>query len=287
MTFYKSICYNQDIAFQDYFNKINIFNNEVISKCRDDILRYHLDIFSGKESIVLNKNYIYRCVDSILNDKGGSEQSISDLLSSLAALRDVVEHFDEIQIENINNSKKRKIFMFISELIYIIEPLITSFNDRISGYNENLQKTITDHLIKLNARIDSLNLAIIAQDKAIKEEDKKLNDQKSDIITHMITVVSIFVAISVVMFGGMNLLTGLLNFSNMKEVPLLELLSLGSLIGIIMVSVMYCFILFVLRIIDKIEGNKLPYQTTYYCICGMLAALCIVTTVIWLVRHNM
>lgn len=65
-------------------------------------------------------------------------------------------------------------------------------------------------------------------------------------------------AISFVMFGGMSLLNNLFDYSEMKSIPLLEMICGGSLIGIIMITVIYAFIVFVLRLTGKFE--KIDYE---------------------------
>ena len=60
------------------------------------------------------------------------------------------------------------------------------------------------------------------------------------------------------MFGGMSLLNNLFDYSEMKSIPLLEMICGGSLIGIVMITVIYAFIVFVLRLTGKFE--KIDYE---------------------------
>lgn len=74
---------------------------------------------------------------------------------------------------------------------------------------------------------------------------------KSKLMSEIISMISIFIGIAFVMFGGMTLLNNLFDFTGIDRVPLTELLCIGSLMGIIVIAIIYSFVVFVLKLIEK------------------------------------
>lgn len=153
----------------------------------------------------------------------------------------------------------------------ILENMNNTFNYQLKK-DERIAKQITKVVIKL---WDHINLAVNQYNELktndegfqkriqpfidqINENKKELQDSKKELYTQLISIVSIFVAISFVMFGGMSLLNNLFDYSEMKSIPLLEMICGGSLIGIVMITVIYAFIVFVLRLTGKFE--KIDYE---------------------------
>lgn len=117
----------------------------------------------------------------------------------------------------------------------------------------------------------------------IKEE---LFNSKKELFTQLISIVSIFVGIAFVMFGGMSLLNSLFDFSNMEKVPLIEMICLGSLLGIIMVTVMYAFIIFTLRLSLNNYAFKSPFRKSYLFSITTLVIIFSLTLFLWFYMNN-
>ncbi|MFQ6793241.1 MAG: hypothetical protein ACLRT4_10730 [Thomasclavelia sp.] len=110
----------------------------------------------------------------------------------------------------------------------------------------------------MDSKIDELKEEVKNAKNELNKSNKEVKDIKSNLMSDLIAMISIFVAIAFVMFGGMSLLNSLFDFSNMNSIPVNELLCIGSLFGIIMITVLYAFMIFILKITDKeITGTSL------------------------------
>jgi hypothetical protein len=187
------------------------------------------------------------------------------------------------KLEDYLAEYKRLLYSEVSVYIYaissttekkrlnVLENMNNTFNYQLKK-DEKIESALTKVVIKL---WDHINLAINQYNELkindesfqkriqpvidqINENKKELQDSKKELYSQLIGIVSIFVAISFVMFGGMSLLNNLFDYSEMKSIPLLEMICGGSLIGIIMITVIYAFIVFVLRLTGKFE--KIDYE---------------------------
>lgn len=156
--------------------------------------------------------------------------------------------------------------------------------------DEEIKKVIIkllDHINLANYQINTLKLSeegfqerISPYTEKVLLAEEELRKTKKEIYTQLISIVSIFVAISFVMFGGMSLLNNLFDYSKMSNVPLLEMLCGGSLIGLVMVLVVYSFMLFVLKLIDSNYTN-LPFRKGIVTICIVLGIIVLITGSLW------
>lgn len=187
------------------------------------------------------------------------------------------------KLEDYLAEYKRLLYSEVSVYIYaissttekkrlnVLENMNNTFNYQLKK-DEKIESALTKVVIKL---WDHINLAVNQYNELkindesfqkriqpvidqINENKKELQDSKKELYSQLIGIVSIFVAISFVMFGGMSLLNNLFDYSEMKSIPLLEMICGGSLIGIIMITVIYAFIVFVLRLTGKFE--KIDYE---------------------------
>ena len=94
-------------------------------------------------------------------------------------------------------------------------------------------------------------------------------------------MISIFVGIAFVMFGGMTLLNNLFDFSDMQTIPLIEVVCLGSLMGIIMITIIYAFITFVLRLTEKEIKKSELINITMIVLVTILFFIFVITFLIW------
>lgn len=118
----------------------------------------------------------------------------------------------------------------------------------------------------------------------LSETKEEIESTKTGIYTQLISIVSIFVAISFVMFGGMSLLNNLFDYSRLERIPLIEMLCGGSLIGLIIVAVMYGFILTVIKLTnhDIGEGKKMIFRSVINRTTWVLFFILISTFLLWI-----
>ena len=110
---------------------------------------------------------------------------------------------------------------------------------------------------------------------------KDSEDIKNKITSDFIAMISIFVGIAFVMFGGMTLLNNLFDFSDMQTIPLIEVVCLGSLMGIIMITIIYAFITFVLRLTEKEIKKSELINITMIVLVTILFFIFVITFLIW------
>ena len=210
----------------------------------------------------------------------------------------------ETKLENYLSKYKRLLYSEISVFIYSI---LDQNESKSSNFLENIDNSLSSALAKdsvvennttkiILKLWDHVNLAykqyseLKLNDKSFQERInpviEDINETKKNIFTQLISIVSIFVAIAFVMFGGMSLINGLFDFSNMDSIPIVELAFLGSLIGIVMVSVMYAFIIFAIRLSIREFRGKSPFRKTYILSITALMCICIFTFSWWIVDNS-
>ena len=211
-------------------------------------------------------------LDSFLN-KG---QVNNDLVIIENDMRSLLDCFSTSN--TLNNSEIANVFISYFEkykrfLYSTITPYLISINNSQDRENflqnilhfyqseeaHSLPEEIKDKVLKLydhvnlviqqNAAFDTPKQRIrkISQD-AMEDVKKEINEEVHSINTQLISIVSIFVAISFVMFGGMSLLNNLFDYSELNHIPMIEMLCGGSLIGIIIIFAIYIFIIFILKL---------------------------------------
>lgn len=153
--------------------------------------------------------------------------------------------------------------------------------------NQYSELATTEDIVKpiIEKSTDDFNKSLNYQKKRLNSLDRnfkgEIEKQKNDLLTQMISIVSIFVGIAFVMFGGMSLLNSLFDFSGMQSVPVNELLCLGSLIGIVIIAAIYAFMIFILRLTGKkIKGMSL-LNVTVFVVIGVLVVACFLTYCEW------
>lgn len=131
----------------------------------------------------------------------------------------------------------------------------------------------------IKSQLENLNQDMIAYKERMRAD---IESQKDSLMSQMIAIVAIFVGISFVMFGGMSLINDLFTHVDGQPVPLVELICLGCLIGIVMIVVMYCFIMFILSITrNKMLRAKKIFFKIVLKTCTILGMVSCVMFIIW------
>lgn len=131
----------------------------------------------------------------------------------------------------------------------------------------------------IKSQLENLNQDMIAYKERMRAD---IEAQKDSLMSQMIAIVVIFVGISFVMFGGMSLINDLFTHVDGQPVPLVELICLGCLIGIVMIVVMYCFIMFILSITrNKMLRAKKIFFKIVLKTCTILGMVSCVMFIIW------
>lgn len=138
----------------------------------------------------------------------------------------------------------------------------------------------------LKTQYSSLNDEVFNAENEIKSTVEEVKNTKYKIVSDIIGLISIFVAISFVMFGGMTMLNNLFDFSNMQYIPITEMLCLGSLIGLILIAIIYAFMVFILKLLDKPYDDKPNLNWFLKGLVILLAVICAITFLIWFNNPN-
>ena len=211
------------------------------------------------------------------------DEKLSTLLSNLDKLYEY--QFDKVLNEDVEkNEKLKKIIIKLWDHVNLANVQI----DKLKMSDKEFQKRIDPTISKIQESNDYFEKAkkdLIAE---IDNTKREVSDTKKDIYTQLITIVSVFVAIAFVMFGGMSLLNNLFDYSSLKRVPLLEMLCCGSLIGIIIINAIYAFIVLILKItiLAKVDSLNLLYEKFVSKLTKLLTCIVIITGVFWLFNVN-
>lgn len=180
---------------------------------------------------------------------------------------------DKINIEEITKNDEIifKIFDHMQLAIHQVEMMELN-DDKINPYLNKALKEV-DNKINIQARY------VTNMKNSVK---KDIETQKDSLLSQMIAIVAIFVGISFVMFGGMSLINDLFTHIDGQPVPLVELICLGCLIGIVMIIVMYCFIMFILSVTRNrmLRAKKIFFRIVQKS-CTILGLVSCTMFIIW------
>lgn len=280
------ILLEQENGAQTYQNKKNIDtirNNfkELIERLKKPTKNFDIKLFIDELDKYLksNKRLLYSEFTSIiieLNSTENSDQNIGIIITNL-------ENCISYSMEEDKN---------VSESIQ--KTLIKLWDHANLASNQYNYFTVKD-----DAFIRKVNPILNPKIEELKTEYKTLSDEvknaktelecatddakniKNKITSDVIAMISIFVGIAFVMFGGMTLLNNLFDFSGMETIPLMELVCLGSLMGIIMIVIIYAFIIFVLKLTEKDIKNSQLINLILVIFLSVLFFIFVITFLIW------
>lgn len=224
-----------------------------------------LDDYLTKYSRILYSSftaYIYR----LKSEK--KDKEIDNMIGNLVS---IISSFNvEEKIED-----RQKILLKLYDHI----SLATRQASAMEVTKEKVDPYILKATEKIKSQLENLNQDMIAYKEKMRTD---IEAQKDSLMSQMIAIVAIFVGISFVMFGGMSLINDLFTHVDGQPVPLVELICLGCLIGIVMIVVMYCFIMFILTITrNKMLQSKKIFFRIVQKTCTILGMVSCVMFIIW------
>lgn len=180
---------------------------------------------------------------------------------------------NKIDIDNFKDDDAilLKLLDHMQLAIHQVETLKTT-EENINPYLKIALKEVDEKISKQAKKVKSIKSSV----------KKDIENQKDSLLSQMISIVGIFVGIAFVMFGGMSLINDLFTIPKNGKLPVIELLCLGSLIGVIMIIVMYCFIMFILTITNSkmLRAKKLFFRIVRNSCIGLGITSCVMF-VIW------
>lgn len=244
----------------------NVFDESLFRESLEKYLeKYHRILYSSFSNKVFEwskteNNYTDNAIvnlSSMVNniDVNNFEKSDTILLKMLDHIQLAI-----YQVEMMELSDKK------------IEPYL---NKSVSAFDKKISDQVKEVNDSISSQADEMN--------NLKNSVKKdIENQKDSLLSQMISIVGIFVGIAFVMFGGMSLINDLFTIPKNGKLPVIELLCLGSLIGIIMIIVMYCFIMFILTITNSkmLRAKKLFFRIVRNSCIGLGITSCVMF-VIW------
>lgn len=259
-------------------NTNDCMNEKIMEDMMDFIKKYKRIPYSSLSST------IYRMEDSKF-----------DVLSARAdslVLYAIDKHKDDLELQKIF-FKFRDHIDLANEQMIINKDLERHEDMLLTDLTDRLKKDIKEQEDTLMAQIEKAKTEITALREKTEEgmrntetrmgnTETRIDNKVDDLNKELIGIVSMFVAISFVMFGGMSLLNNLFDYSGMNSIPLLEMLCGGSLIGIIIIVVMYSFIVFMMRLLGKFKKeDKQPYKGVVIGSIAFLSIIMILTGTLW------
>lgn len=252
--------------------------NEIIQLLILNRQSFDEELFRQKLSKYMNSYHriLYSSVSIIIYEsyQNGQNEYIDNSIQNLTKI------VNNMKITS-NMTEEDKVILKLLDHVLLANQQLSSLEVTSEKINPFIEGTLKKVDKRIKIQTDKVN--------SLKNNVKKdIDKQKDSLISQMISIVSIFVGISFVMFGGMTLLNNLFDFSNMSYVPVTELLCLGSLIGIIMICIIYAFMIFILRITDKyknISGKSL-LNGVLISMLIILVLICSVTFSLWKNNKN-
>lgn len=233
------------------------FNIDDFEKLLDDYLtKYSRILYSSFTA------YIYR----LKSEK--KDKEIDNMSGNLVSI-----------ISSFNVEEKIKDRQKILLKLYDHISLATRQASTMEVTKEKVDPYILKATETIKSQLENLNQDMIAYKERMRAD---IEAQKDSLMSQMIAIVAIFVGISFVMFGGMSLINDLFTHVDGQPVPLVELICLGCLIGIVMIVVMYCFIMFILSITrNKMLRAKKIFFKIVLKTCTILGMVSCVMFIIW------
>lgn len=266
---------------------------------------------SDSNSIEKTKKNLHNLLEKLTeNSKSFSPETFIDELNEyIDSDKRLLYSEITLKVNELYEKDDEKLTTLMSNLDKLYEYQFDKALSEDEARNEKLKKVIIklwDHVNLANVQIVKLKMSDKEFQKridpTIKEIDKskcefekskedliaEIDNTKKDIYAQLISIVSIFVAISFVMFGGMSLLNNLFDYSGLNRIPLLEMLCGGSLIGLIIVAVMYAFMMLVLKITNHEIGNgrNTLYKSIVSFASKALLGIFVVTFFMWLANFH-
>lgn len=244
----------KDFKINDFINilKEYLTNNGrlLYSEFTTIIIEYNKNSSNDQKvgNIIIN---LENCISYAMNEENEIDNIIKKTLIKL---------WDHA---NLASNQYNYFIMTDDAFIEKVKPLLEPKTEELKKQYSLLESEVSDAKETLNNSIE------------------EVKNTKYKIVSDIIGLISIFVAISFVMFGGMTLLNNLFDFSNMIYVPVTEMLCLGSLIGLILIAIIYAFMVFILKLLDKSYTDKLALNILLGGIIIILLSVCITTFFIW------
>lgn len=197
--------------------------------------------------------------------------------------------------QNLEDSKYDSFYHRLHEIVNYFElkrekslslavKILDNFELSDAQFNHinDLTNAVRGQLLKELKEVSNQTKHIKRKQSIINKTFKVFENKVKSVENNLFSIVSIFVAISFVMFGGMSLLNNLFDYSNMTSIPLLEMVCGGSLIGLIIVNAVYIFIIFLLKITGRAKsGTDLVYESYVKWFSKFLIAVVVVTLLGW------
>ena len=266
---------------------------------------------SDSNSIEKTKKSLHNLLEKLMeNSKSFNPETFVDELNEyIDSDKRLLYSEITLKVNELYEKDDEKLTTLMSNLDKLYEYQFDKDLNEDAEKNEKLKKIIIklwDHVNLANVQIVKLKMSDKEFQKridpTIKKIDKstcqfekskkdliaEINNTKKDIYAQLISIVSIFVAISFVMFGGMSLLNNLFDYSRLERIPLIEMLCGGSLIGLIIVAVMYGFILTVIKLTnhDIGKGKDLLFRSVINRTTWFLFFIFAVTLLMWLCNFH-
>ncbi|WP_279006096.1 hypothetical protein [Thomasclavelia cocleata] len=280
------ILLKQENSTQTYQNKKNIDtirNNfkELIERLKKPTKNFNIKLFIDEldKYLISNKRLLYSEFTSIiigLNSTENSDQNIGIIITNL-------ENCISYSVEEDKNVSKsiQKTLIKLWDHANLASNQYNYFMTTDDAFLEKVKPILDSKITDLKNEYESLSDEVKNAKTELECATDNAKNIKNKITSDVIAMISMFVGIAFVMFGGMTLLNNLFDFSGMETIPLMELVCLGSLMGIIMIVIIYAFIIFVLKLTEKDIKNSQLINWVLIVFLSVLVFIFVITLSIW------
>lgn len=280
------ILLKQENSTQTYQNKKNIDtirNNfkELIERLKKPTKNFNIKLFIDEldKYLISNKRLLYSEFTSIiigLNSTENSDQNIGIIITNL-------ENCISYSVEEDKNVSKsiQKTLIKLWDHANLASNQYNYFMTTDDAFLEKVKPILDSKITDLKNEYESLSDEVKNAKTELECATDNAKNIKNKITSDVIAMISMFVGIAFVMFGGMTLLNNLFDFSGMETIPLMELVCLGSLMGIIMIVIIYAFIIFVLKLTEKDIKNSQLINWVLIVFLSVLVFIFVITLTIW------
>lgn len=263
---------NRTLPFIDNVDDIEMSTWMLLEELSDCNLRKEYLYKTFKLYTKRHNRFLYSIISKVVYDL--DDESIENLLENTKKIKEECKR----QKDTDNLNRVMKLYDHLGLAALQFKQLNTNeklFNDRL----DILENKMLNNIASTVASAKTYENHVEAE---IAMATQEINNIRDNIFNQLISIVSIFTAISFVMFGGISLINNLFNFDT--SAPIIELLCLGSLIGLVLINAIYIFLLFVLRI-TKCNFDKSHFQQSRNKINLIMGIILGITFTLWIMDN--
>lgn len=214
------------------------------------------EIINDLRNVYLNNNgkdngfrHRYSSISKIIYETEFSESRDTDYYNDTAQL--LAENIDIIY-HKVENQENRHFYRMVAKLWDHInlEVQRINYNSNLNKYQDKLFGFLSKSVVSARSDVDK-NVEEVTK---ISDRSKKLEERLQRTQKDYIAILAIFSAVIIAFSGGLGFATG--SFSALADVEMSKLICLVSLVGLVLVNLIYILLKFVWNVIRNPNDNN-------------------------------